>query len=137
MRWRNAVRSALLAAAAAADGDPEVRAILIRGSGPAFRRRRRHPRIRPRAARAAVERCAQRIEACAKPVVAAIHGAALGGGFELALACHYRIAAPDASFGLPEIRLGLLPGSGGTQRLPRLIGAAPALALMLSGDPIR
>jgi 3-hydroxyacyl-CoA dehydrogenase len=77
-----------------------------------------------------------RIEASSTPVVAALHGSVLGGGIELALACHYRIAAKNASFGLPEIRLGLLPGSGGTQRLPRLIGAAEALRLMLSGETI-
>lgn len=76
------------------------------------------------------------IEASAKPVVAAINGAALGGGFELALACHARIATPAAKLGLPEIRLGLIPGAGGTQRLPRLIGPAKAFALMLSGDSV-
>jgi 3-hydroxyacyl-CoA dehydrogenase len=76
------------------------------------------------------------IEACKKPVIAAVHGAALGGGFELALASHYRLATEDATFGLPEIRLGLLPGSGGTQRLPRLIGSRGALQWMLSGESL-
>jgi 3-hydroxyacyl-CoA dehydrogenase len=74
-----------------------------------------------------------RIEACTKPVVAAIHGAALGGGLEVALAAHYRIAVDGAKLGLPEVQLGLLPGAGGTQRTPRLIGAAAALDLILSG----
>ncbi|WP_274424955.1 3-hydroxyacyl-CoA dehydrogenase NAD-binding domain-containing protein [Chelativorans sp. YIM 93263] len=73
------------------------------------------------------------IAALKKPVVAAIHGPTLGGGFELALACHGRVAAPDAQIGLPEIRLGLIPGAGGTFRLPRLIGAAAALRLMAEG----
>lgn len=77
-----------------------------------------------------------RIEACPKPVVAALHGQALGGGAELAMAAHYRVADPRAVIGLPEVALGLLPGAGGTQRLPRLVGAAHALALMVSGQPI-
>jgi 3-hydroxyacyl-CoA dehydrogenase len=76
------------------------------------------------------------IEAMPKPVVAAVHGVALGGGLELALACHFRIALPDARLGLPESRLGLLPGAGGTQRLPRLVGPEKALQMILSGDPI-
>ena len=75
------------------------------------------------------------IEASAKPVVAAINGTAFGGGLELALTCHYRVAAPGAPVGLPEIKIGLLPGGGGTQRLPRLIGAERAMMAILSGDP--
>ena len=71
-----------------------------------------------------------------KPVVAAIHGTALGGGYELALYCHYRIATPSAKVGLPEVKLGLLPGGGGTQRLPRIVGAAAALEIIVGGDPI-
>ena len=78
-----------------------------------------------------------RIEACEKPVVAAIHGTALGGGFEVALGCHYRLALASAAVGLPEVNLGLLPGAGGTQRLPRLIGAGPAMDIMLSGRPVK
>lgn len=69
-------------------------------------------------------------------VVAAIHGTALGGGLELALGCHFRIAAPDAKLGLPEVKLGLLPGAGGTQRLPRLIGVPAALDMIVSGEPV-
>ena len=76
------------------------------------------------------------IEASSKIVVAALHGTALGGGLEVALSCHYRCALPDAKVGLPEVKLGLLPGAGGTQRLPRLIGAQAALDLMTSGNPI-
>ena len=75
------------------------------------------------------------IENATKPVVAAIHGTALGGGFEAALTAHYRIAVPSAKFGLPEIKLGLIPGAGGTQRLPRLIGVEKALDVILSGAP--
>ena len=132
----HSVRVALLAAVTAADADPAVGAIVITGEGRHF------------VAGADIREFDQgprdplsndvllRIEACSTPVVAALHGSALGGGFELALACHYRIASEDASLGLPEIRLGILPGAGGTQRLPRLIGAAEALRLMLSGDPI-
>jgi 3-hydroxyacyl-CoA dehydrogenase len=76
------------------------------------------------------------IEAAPIPVVAAIQGLALGGGLELAMACHYRVAHKDAKLGLPEITLGIVPGAGGTQRLPRLIGARPALDMILSGSPI-
>lgn len=77
-----------------------------------------------------------RIESADRPVVAAIHGTALGGGLELALSCNYRIAAPSAKIGLPEVHLGLLPGAGGTQRLPRLAGVAAALDLIVTGKPI-
>ena len=76
------------------------------------------------------------IEASPKPVVAALHGTALGGGLEVALSCHYRSAVPGAKLGLPEVKLGLLPGAGGTQRLPRLIGATAALDLIISGNPV-
>jgi 3-hydroxyacyl-CoA dehydrogenase len=131
-----AVRSALLAAIEAADADAAIDAVVITGEGAHFiagadiREFDREPRA------PLLNDVLLRIEACSKPVIAAMHGSVLGGGFELGLACHYRIAAENASFALPEIRLGLLPGSGGTQRLPRLIGAAEALKMMLSGDPI-
>ncbi len=77
-----------------------------------------------------------RIENGAKPVVAAIHGTALGGGFETALICHYRIAVPSTRIGLPEVALGLLPGGGGTQRLPRIVGIPAALDLITGGAPV-
>ena len=77
------------------------------------------------------------IESSSKPVVAAVHGTALGGGLEVTLACHYRIGVKDARFGLPEVKLGLLPGAGGTQRLPRVVGVEKGLSMMVSGDPIR
>jgi 3-hydroxyacyl-CoA dehydrogenase len=76
------------------------------------------------------------IEGSEKPVVAALHGTPLGGGLEVALACHYRVAAPGTRAGLPEIKLGLMPGAGGTQRLPRLVGMDKAMAMILSGDQI-
>jgi len=76
------------------------------------------------------------IEAMPKPVVATMHGTALGGGLELALACHFRVAAPGARVGLPEVKLGLLPGAGGTQRLPRLVGPEKALKMIVTGEPI-
>ena len=76
------------------------------------------------------------MESSSKPIVAAINGTAFGGGLEVALCCDYRVASPAAPVGLPEVKLGLLPGAGGTQRLPRLIGAEKALGFILSGDPI-
>jgi 3-hydroxyacyl-CoA dehydrogenase len=77
------------------------------------------------------------VENSAKPVVAAIHSVCMGGGLELALGCHYRIAAPGTSMALPEVKLGLLPGAGGTQRLPRALGVEPALNMIVSGEPVK
>ncbi|MBL9069646.1 MAG: enoyl-CoA hydratase/isomerase family protein [Sphingopyxis sp.] len=76
------------------------------------------------------------IEASSKPVVAAIHGTALGGGLETALVCHYRVAVPSAKLGVPEVKLGLLPGAGGTQRLPRVVGVEAAATMTSLGDPL-
>lgn len=78
----------------------------------------------------------KRIEGMKKPVIAAIHGAALGGGLELAMACHLRVAAKDAKLGLPELTLGIIPGFAGSQRLPDLVGKAKAAEMMLSGEPM-
>jgi 3-hydroxyacyl-CoA dehydrogenase len=127
------VRRGLLAAIKAADADRCVEAVLIVGAGRNFIagadiREFGKPPMPP-----SLPDVCNRIEACTKPVVAAIHGAALGGGLEVALAAHYRVAVDGAKLGLPEVQLGLLPGAGGTQRTPRLIGAAAALDLMLSG----
>ncbi|ASL45304.1 Fatty acid oxidation complex subunit alpha [Burkholderia sp. AD24] len=127
------VRRGLAAAIDAADADPAVEAVLIVGAGRNFIagadiREFGKPPVPP-----SLPDVCNRIEACTRPVVAAIHGAALGGGLEVALAAHYRIAVDGAKLGLPEVQLGLLPGAGGTQRTPRLIGAAAALDLMLSG----
>jgi 3-hydroxyacyl-CoA dehydrogenase len=127
------VRRGLFAAIEAANTDPAVEAVLIVGAGRNFIggadiREFGQPLLPP-----SLPEVCNRIEACRKPVVAAIRGAALGGGLEIALAAHYRIATATARLGLPEVTLGLLPGAGGTQRAPRLIGAKAALDLMLSG----
>lgn len=130
------VRAGLARAIDQAQGDPQVRAVLLTGAGNNFiagadiREFGKPPRP------PALPDVCNQIEACAKPVVAALHDAALGGGLEVALAAHYRVALPGAKLGLPEVTLGLLPGAGGTQRTPRLIGAAAALDLMLSGKPL-
>lgn len=127
------VRRGLTAAIDAAGADAAVKAVLIVGSGKTFIggadiREFGKPPMAP-----FLPDVCNGIEACSKPVIAVIHGAALGGGLEIALAAHYRLALPAAKLGLPEVALGLLPGAGGTQRTPRLIGAAAALDLMLSG----
>ncbi|MBC7597570.1 MAG: enoyl-CoA hydratase/isomerase family protein, partial [Polaromonas sp.] len=77
------------------------------------------------------------LENSSKPVVAAVHSVCMGGGLELALGCHYRIAAPGCSVALPEVKLGLIPGAGGTQRLPRALGVEPALNMIVSGEPVK
>ncbi|MGF6548388.1 3-hydroxyacyl-CoA dehydrogenase NAD-binding domain-containing protein [Paraburkholderia youngii] len=127
------VRRGLVAAIEAADADRAVEAVLIVGAGRNFIagadiREFGKPPLPP-----SLPDVCNRIEACGKPVIAALHGAALGGGLEVALAAHYRIAVEGAKLGLPEVQLGLLPGAGGTQRTPRLIGAPAALDLILSG----
>ncbi|WP_144110656.1 3-hydroxyacyl-CoA dehydrogenase NAD-binding domain-containing protein [Paraburkholderia sp. BCC1886] len=127
------VRRGLLDAIEAADADPAVEAVLIVGAGRNFIagadiREFGKPPVPP-----SLPDVCNRIEACGKLVVAAIHGAALGGGLEIALSAHYRLAVDGAKLGLPEVQLGLLPGAGGTQRTPRLIGAQAALDLILSG----
>ncbi len=128
-----AVRRGILDAIEQGDADPEVRALLLVGAGRNFIGGADIREFgKPPQAPLLTELC-NRIEASRKPVLAAIHGAALGGGLEVALAAHYRLAMADARLGLPEVQLGLLPGAGGTQRAPRLIGAAAALEMMLSG----
>jgi 3-hydroxyacyl-CoA dehydrogenase len=127
------VRRGLTAAIDAAGADAAVKAVLIVGTGKTFIggadiREFGKPPMAP-----FLPDVCNGIEACSKPVIAVIHGAALGGGLEIALAAHYRLALPGAKLGLPEVALGLLPGAGGTQRTPRLIGAAAALDMMLSG----
>ncbi len=108
-----------------------------RGGRPHLHCRRRYHRIQQAAGSADHHRRDRsRSTRCRKPVVAALHGTPLGGGLEVALGCHFRVAAPGTRLGLPEIKLGLMPGAGGTQRLPRLVGMDKAMAMILSGDPI-
>ncbi len=127
------VRRGLVAAIDAAEADAGVAAVLLTGAGRNFIAGADIREFgKPPQPPSLPEVCA-RIENCTKPVIAALHGAALGGGLEVALSAHYRIALPSARLGLPEVQLGLLPGSGGTQRTPRLIGVKAALDLMLSG----
>ena len=127
----------IMEALEAAAGDAEVDAIVVAGSGRTFiagadiKRLGAWPEGEPNL-RDAIDEC----EASAKPVVAAIHGHALGGGLELAMACHYRVCTADARLGQPEVKIGVPPGAGGTQRLPRLVGAEKALQMILSGMPI-
>ncbi|UBV41546.1 enoyl-CoA hydratase/isomerase family protein [Deinococcus taeanensis] len=121
----------------AAAADNTVRAVVIIGGGRTFIagadiRTFNLPREQAPDLRGTIEK----LDAFPKPTVAAIHGTALGGGLELALACAYRVAVPAAQLGLPEVKLGVLPGAGGTQRLPRVVGARKALDMMLSGTPI-
>jgi 3-hydroxyacyl-CoA dehydrogenase len=132
----HAVRLALCAAIESLDADPGLRAIVLAGEGRNFAagadvREFDAPPVEP-----LLPAVLARLEACGKPVVAALQGATLGGGAETALACHYRCAAGDLQFGFPEVSLGLLPGAGGTVRLPRLAGWQASLDLMTSGKPI-
>jgi 3-hydroxyacyl-CoA dehydrogenase len=127
------VRRGLLDAIDAAEVNPQVEVVLLIGIGRNFiggadiREFGQTPR------QPLLPDVCKRIEECSKPVIASIHGAALGGGLEVALASHYRMAFEGAKLGLPELQLGLLPGAGGTQRASRLIGAEAALSMMLSG----
>lgn len=128
-----AVRAGLLAAVEQAESDAAVKAVLIVGEGKAFIagadiREFGKPAMPP-----SLPEVLNRLEASDKIVVAAIHGPALGGGLEVAMSAHYRLALPAAKLGLPEVNLGLLPGAGGTQRAPRLMGVKAAADLMLSG----
>ncbi|MDA7945893.1 MAG: 3-hydroxyacyl-CoA dehydrogenase NAD-binding domain-containing protein [Hyphomicrobiaceae bacterium] len=130
----HAVRVGLVDALEKADADDDVKAVIIIGTGRGFSggadiREFGKPRPEP----LLVEVIAH-IEVTAKPVVAAIHGMAVGGGCELPLGCHYRVGDETAQMGLPEVKLGLIPGAGGTQRLPRLIGLKPALDMIVSGE---
>lgn len=130
-----AVRAGVKAGIEAAAADPAVEAIVLACKGRTFIagadiREFGKPPQEPR-----LVDVVQQIENSEKPVIAAIHGTALGGGLEIALACHFRVATSDAKLGLPEVKLGLLPGAGGTQRLPRLIGVEAALEAIVEGTP--
>ena len=130
------VRAALLEAIERLAHDPAVQAIVIHGCGRHFIAGADVREFDAPPAEPLLHEVLNRVEALDKPVIAALHGTTLGGGAELALASHYRCATPDLSFGFPEIKLGLLPGAGGTVRLPRLVGIRRALELMTSGTPI-
>jgi 3-hydroxyacyl-CoA dehydrogenase len=132
----HALRSALKAALEAAIADPAASSIVLIGAGRGFiagaditefERKREEP-LNP--ANIAV------MEQSSKPIIAAIHGHALGGGLELAMGCHYRVTTPEAKLGQPEVKIGITPGAGGTQRLPRLVGLKLALDMIVGGDPI-
>ncbi|RZM36731.1 MAG: 3-hydroxyacyl-CoA dehydrogenase, partial [Sphingomonas sp.] len=131
-----AVRQGLAAAIAEGAADPGVAAMVIRCDGRTFFagadiKEFGTPPVEP-----SLPSVIDAIEASDKPVVAAIHGTALGGGCEVALGCHYRVAVRSAKIGTPEVKLGLLPGAGGTQRLPRIAGVKLALEMTAKGDPI-
>jgi 3-hydroxyacyl-CoA dehydrogenase len=131
-----AVRQGLVEALDQGLADKDAKALVLMGAGRTFTggadiREFGKPPLSP-----SLHDVIARYESSAKPVAAAIHGTTMGGGFELALGCHYRVAAGGAKLGLPEIKLGLLPGAGGTQRLPRLAGVDTAVDMILSGDPI-
>jgi 3-hydroxyacyl-CoA dehydrogenase len=132
----NALRAGILQALQRADADPQVKAAVLIGAAKAFSggadiREFGKPREKPD-----LPDVNDFQDAMKKPLVAAITGFALGGGLELALSCHYRIATPKTQLGLPEVKLGILPGSGGTQRLPRIIPVSKAVEMMTTGNPI-
>lgn len=132
----HALRLAITQALQQATADPGVRAIVLTGNDRAYSagadvREFGTPKVREAPT---IHDVNNAIENSPKPVIAAISGVCLGGGLELALCCHYRIALPQAQLGLPEVKLGLIPGAGGTQRLPRLIGVQPALDMIFSSQ---
>ncbi|MGP1283235.1 MAG: 3-hydroxyacyl-CoA dehydrogenase NAD-binding domain-containing protein [Parasphingopyxis sp.] len=131
-----AVRAGLAEGIEEALGDDGVQAVVIRCDGRTFFAGADITEFGKPPQGPGLGEVLDRIEASDKPVVAAIHGTALGGGCEVALACHYRVAVPSAKLGLPEVKLGLIPGAAGTQRLPRIVGAEAALPMVVVGDPI-
>lgn len=131
-----ALRRDLAAAVTEVMADPEVEALVLAAAGRAFIAGADISEFGKPLAQPILPEVLDLIENARKPVVAAIQGVALGGGLEVALACHGRVALSAAKLGLPEIKLGIIPGAGGTQRLPRLIGAAKAFPMMLSGEPV-
>ena len=133
------LRRAVVDALARAEDDARIKAVIVIGSGKGFSggadiREFGTPKSY---APPNLNMVLRALEGCAKPVIAAIDGICMGGGFEFALACHYRIASADAQLGLPEVKLGLLPGAGRNQRLPRVVGVERALNMIVSGNPVR
>ncbi|MEC8178744.1 MAG: 3-hydroxyacyl-CoA dehydrogenase NAD-binding domain-containing protein, partial [Pseudomonadota bacterium] len=131
-----AVRAGLVDGITEALSDDSVEAVVIRCDGRTFFAGADITEFGKPPQGPSLPEALDKLEASDKPVVAAIHGTALGGGCEVALACHYRVAVPSAKMGLPEVKLGLIPGAAGTQRLPRLVGAEAALPLVAIGNPI-
>ena len=131
-----AVRAGLADAMASAASDDSIKAVVIRCDGRTFFAGADITEFGKPPQGPSLPDVITSIENLDKPVVVAIHGTALGGGLEVALGAHYRIAVPSAKLGLPEVKLGLLPGAGGTQRLPRVVGVADALPMIVKGDPI-
>jgi 3-hydroxyacyl-CoA dehydrogenase len=132
----HAVREGLVAAIGEADGDDSVKAVVIVCEGQTFFAGADITEFGKPMQLPMLPTVVDIIENCTKPVVAAIHGTAFGGGLEVALASHYRVAVPSAKLGVPEVKLGLLPGAGGTQRLPRVAGVEKALEMAATGNPI-
>jgi len=131
-----AVRQGLVAAIEQAEQDEAVKAVVIACEGQTFFAGADITEFGKPPVMPWLPTVVDTIENCSKPVVAAIHGTAYGGGLEVALGCHYRVALPDAKLGTPEVKLGLLPGAGGTQRLPRVAGVKHALEMCATGNPI-
>jgi 3-hydroxyacyl-CoA dehydrogenase len=132
----NALRAGIAEGLKKAEADPNVKAVVLIGAGKAFSGGADIREFNQKREKPDLPDVNDQQDAMKKPLVAAITGFALGGGLELALACHYRIATPKAQLGLPEVKLGILPGSGGTQRLPRVVGASKAVQMMTTGNPI-
>jgi 3-hydroxyacyl-CoA dehydrogenase len=133
-----AVRSGICVGVEKAEADASVKAIVLIGGGNMFSGGAdiREFGTSKMLAEPRLNSVIRLVESCTKPVIAAIHGVTLGGGLELAMGCHFRVAARDAQVGLPEVKLGLLPGAGGTQRLPRLVGLETAANMIVSGEPV-
>jgi 3-hydroxyacyl-CoA dehydrogenase len=131
-----AVRQGLWAAMDQLASDDEIKAAVIRCEGRTFFAGADITEFGKPPVEPMLPAVVDKIEASAKPVVAAIHGTALGGGLEVALGCHYRVAVPSAKLGVPEVKLGLLPGAGGTQRLPRVAGIEAAAEMCATGNPV-
>ena len=134
-----ATRQGITDGMAKANADAAVKAIIVTGAGKAFSGGADIKEFgSPKAMQEPnLNSVISVLENSAKPVIGAIHTVAMGGGLELALGCHYRIAAPGAGIALPEVKLGLIPGAGGTQRLPRVLGAEAALNMIVSGEPVK
>src|SRR5690349_8801773 len=130
------MRKGLVAALERARDDAEIKAVVLAAAGRTFVAGADITEFNLPPVSPTTIDVIETLDAMPKPVVAALHGTPLGGGLEVALGCHFRVAAPGTRLGLPEIKLGLMPGAGGTQRLPRLVGIEKALTMILSGDPI-